>query len=519
MIETEPGSGEPGPPETADWLRMRRTLPGSRQVAGLLVRWLGFVYFWVFLAWWEQAAGLIGPRGILPAGDFLAAVRANFGFWHRLWMAPSLLWLGSGTAALGWVCALGMAGALAAMLRPWPRLAVPRAGLALSLACFISLIATAQAFASYQSDGMLISAGFIALFLDDRAPSWWSLFSFRWLWFSIYFGSGIAKLLSGDPEWRHLTALDHYYEYLPLPNWAGWYVQQHLPHAAEAAIAVAILATELGLAWLCFGPRRLRVICFWITTPLQLGLIATANYGFLNYLVLGLGLALLDDRHLAWLAQRARWWRLPGAEAGARTAGFATAAGSLALALWFSITAANIAQRMWRDFPAPERLSAALEPFRLVDPFGLFAVMTTARYEIEFQGTSDGSTWLPYPFRFKPQDPKRAPSGDIFYLAPYQPRFDWNLWFAALGSYRQNPLVEQTELDLLQNDPAVVGLFAGNPFPRTPPRAVRAVLWQYWFSTPAEKRQQGVWWTRRLLGLYAPILVMTPQGVRALPAQ
>ncbi|HUX68235.1 MAG TPA: lipase maturation factor family protein [Terriglobales bacterium] len=489
--------------------RLAATLPESRRVAALLTRWLGFVFFWALLAWWRQAAGLIGPAGIAPAADYLAAVQAQFGFWHRLWFAPTLLWLASGTLALRLVCGAGLAASVLVMLRRQPRL-----GLALCLLAFLSLIAPAQAFASYQSDGMLVSAGFIALFLDDRAPSWWSLFALRWLWFSIYFGSGIAKLLSGDPQWRHLTALDHYYENLPLPNWLGWYAQQHLPHAAEAAIALSILGLELGLAWLCFAPRRLRLLCFWIATPFQIAIILTANYGFLNYLVLGLGFALLDDRHLDWLLGRFRRPPLPPSPA---RAGWATAAASLLLAAWFLLTAANLAQRLWPAFPAPTALSDALQPFRVADPFGLFAVMTTARYEIEFQGSADGTHWLPYPFRYQPQDPRRAPDGDWFFLAPYQPRFDWNLWFASLGSYRDNDWVEATELRLLQNDPSVLGLFAGNPFAAAPPRAVRAVLWQYWFATPAQHRQQGIWWTRRQLGLYAPELAMTPQGPAAVP--
>ncbi|MGH9392982.1 MAG: lipase maturation factor family protein, partial [Terriglobales bacterium] len=257
-----------------------------RATARGFTRWLGFIYFWAFFAWWREASGLIGPHGILPARDLLAAARQQLGFWQRLWAVPSLLWLGSGTAALQVVCGAGMAAAALVMLARWPRPA-----LGACLACFLSLVAAAQVFASYQSDGMLISAGLIALFLDQERPGWWSWFALRWLWFSIYFGSGVAKLQSGDPQWRHWTALNQYYQNLPLPNWLGWYAQQLLPQRVESALALAILGIELGVCWLAFGPRRLRIICFWIVTPFQLGIILTANYGFLNFLVLGLGLA------------------------------------------------------------------------------------------------------------------------------------------------------------------------------------------------------------------------------------
>ncbi|HEY7839725.1 MAG TPA: lipase maturation factor family protein [Terriglobales bacterium] len=498
-------------------LALGRALPGARRAAGLLQRWLGFLFFWAFLALWFQMEGLIGPSGILPAGDLLTAVRqadpgASLASGLQRWLLiPSLLWIGSGTFAVHLLCAAGLAAAVLVMARLYPRWA-----LAVCLVCFLSFLSTAQVFASYQSDGMLMTAGVIGLFLDAEKPNWWSFFSLRWLWFTIYFGSGWAKWASGDPQWRHLTALDHYYENGPLPAALGWYAQNLLPHGIEATIALAILVMELGLAWLCFGPRRARITLFWITTPFQIAIILTANYGFLNWLVLGLGFALLDDRHLRWLARplarrRSRWpprsargistLPPPENEAPATVSSGARWSNWVLIALVL-ITALNLGHRVWRRIPAPERVDTALAPFRVVDSFGLFAVMTRARYEIEFQGTNDGITWTPYPFRFKPQDPARAPG----WFGPYQPRFDWNLWFASLGTYADNPWVEETEIGLLRGDAAVLGLFAHNPFPQGPPRAVRAVLWQYWFSTPAQQRQQHIWWTRRQLGLYAPLL-------------
>jgi len=452
-------------------------------VVALLIRWLGFLYVCVFLAWWREAPGLIGPNGILPAGDLLDAARQQMGVWHRLVAVPSLLWLGSGNLGLHLICALGMAAGVFVLLLRWERIA-----LAVCLACFVSLIAAAQVFASYQSDGMLVAAGFIALFVNVKKPRWWSWFSFRWLWFLIYFGSGLSKWQSGDPQWRHGTALDQYYQNLPLPNWLGWYAQSYLPHGVEVAIAFSILALELGVCWLAFGPRRLRLICFCIVTPFQLAIIATANYGFLNWLVLGLGLALLPAGNL---------------EAGWKTAWRWSA---VPLMAWVAITGAALAHRVWTPFPAPIAVETALAPFRIVDQYGLFAVMTPNRYEIEFQGSNDGEHWTAYPFRYKPQDPARRPVGDMFLFAPYQPRFEWNLWFASLANYRSDPWVEETEVRLLQGSAQVDGLFAANPFSGAPPRAVRAVIWQYWFATPEQKRSEKIWWTRRLLGLYAPEL-------------
>ena len=161
-----------------------------------------------------------------------------------------------------------------------------------------------------------------------------------------------------------------------------------------------------------------------------------------------------------------------------------------------------------RGIPLPDAPIAALEPFRIANQYGLFAVMTRGRYEIEFQGSNEAQNWTPYPFRYKPQALNEAPG----IYAPYQPRFDWNLWFASLGDWRQNDIVPLTEERLLVNDADVLSLFKGNPFAHSPPRYVRAVLWQYWFTSVDEKRRTGNWWKREFIGLYAPELTRSESG-------
>jgi hypothetical protein len=181
---------------------------------------------------------------------------------------------------------------------------------------------------------------------------------------------------------------------------------------------------------------------------------------------------------------------------------------TLLLALIAYDTSFELLNIIMPGLPLPEAPVAALEPFRIANQYGLFAVMTGGRYEIEFQGSNDGQNWIVYPFRYKPQVLKERPG----LYAPYQPRFDWNLWFASLGNWQQNDIVPLTEERLLSNDPDVLHLFRANPFPSTPPKYVRAVLWQYWFTTLAEKRSTGNWWRRSLLGLYAPELTPAPGG-------
>jgi hypothetical protein len=304
----------------------------------------------------------------------------------------------------------------------------------------------------------------------------------RYEWFRIYFESGVVKILSGEPQWRDFTAMDKYYENGPLPTWIAWHVQQW-PHSFHAATVALTLVAELFVCWLIFFPGRARLVAFAITTPLQIGIILTANYAFLNYLVLALGFLLLDDDQLK-LPQLAR--REPLAARPSYAAAVILPLHAITTTLMF----------FFPRFP----VATMLAPYRITNSYGLFAIMTRGRYEIEFQGTSDGRTWIAYPFRFKPQDVKKPPG----IYAPYQPRFEWNLWFASFGSWNGDRWVVDTEERLLANEPSVLRLFAGNPFARKPPIAVRAVLWRYWFTTRAERRATGAWWNRELIGDYAP---------------
>ena len=292
--------------------------------------------------------------------------------------------------------------------------------------------------------------------------------------------------------------MDHYYENGPLPTWLGWYVQQWLPQGFHAFTVVLIFAFELVIVWFAFLPRRFRLICFCLSTAFQAGIILTANYAFLNYIVLCLGILLVDDRFL----------RLPAPPSEPKQLSWPA---RIALG-WIFYATLVVAPGISQLLPGPLLWPATvLEPFRIANRYGLFAVMTTERYEIEFQGSRDGVHWTPYPFRYKPQDPMKAPG----IYAPYQPRFEWNLWFASLGAWRAYPWVLRTEMRLLEGSPAVLHLFAKDPFPDGRPAWVRAVKWQYWFTTPQEKRATGAYWKREDLGLYAPELHLGSGGFEA----
>ena len=490
----------------------------------LLLRALAVWYLSAFYSLLFQIKGLIGPNGILPAGKYLAAVQHAFPGLARFWYAPSLFWISAGNPMLMAVTWLGLLAAVFAFLNLWPRISF-----LLCFVCFLSFVSTANDFSGYQSDGMLLEAGFLAIFLAppgalpgwgaNHPPSRASYFLLLWEWFRIYFESGLVKIFSGDPQWRNFTAMDDYYQNLPLPTWTGWYAG-HFPHWFHVASTAGTLLLEYVVVLMLFLPRRARIVCFLIVTPWQLGVILSGNYAFLNYLVLSLAILLLDDPALrkfipsgfkpltnyhppdvehttAFGGKPGRPFRIPRL---AFAAIFLT---------WIAYaTTAELAGFFIHPSQLAELPVEALEPFRIANQYGLFAIMTHGRYEIEFQGSNDNQTWSPYPFQYKPQSLNERPG----IYAPYQPRFEWNLWFASLGDWDQNQIVPLTEERLLANDSDVLSLFRGNPFPQAPPRFVRAVLWQYWFTSIAQKRQTGNWWRRSLLGQYAPTLTRVDNG-------
>ena len=541
------------PSSVVRWLFDSRDGPSDRFLSRwIFLRALGAIYFSAFFSLVFQIRGLIGPQGILPASEYLKSVAEQVGH-ARYWYVPSVLWFSSGSHMLTGLCWVGMAAAVLLVINIWPR-----GMLAICFVCFLSFVSAAGDFSGYQSDGMLLEAGFLSLFLapggfrpgfgETQPPVRAALYLLLWEWFRIYFESGVAKIAGGDPEWRNFTALDEYYQNGPLPTWIGWYVQ-HFPHWFHTATTFFTLALELVLIWAAFLPRSFRIALFFVVTPWQIGIILTANYTFLNYLVLILAFLLLDDSFLMQFFPT-KWKQLllgrpialptePAplavdqlsilAPPSSPSTDEATARKDAPRDPWQNIRSwvaplrvavtavlltwifyATTAQLVWMVTPAPLPTSpvALLDPLRIANRYGLFAVMTRGRYEIEFQGSNDGQTWIAYPFRHKPQELDKPPR----IYAPYQPRLDWNLWFASLGEWRDNPMVLRTQRRLLSNDDDVLALFAANPFPQGPPRQVRAVLWQYWFTSMAQKREHSLWWRRELLGLYAPAIQLGPDG-------
>jgi hypothetical protein len=400
-------------------------------------------------------------------------------------------------AALGALLTLGIA---------W------RAACAGAFILYLSIVTTGQAFMSFQWDALLLEAGFLAIFLGWSSLAPWM---FRWLLFRLMFMSGVVKLASGDRSWHALTAMRYHYWTQPLPTPLAWYLHQ-LPPWFQSFSTAVVLAVELGVPFLIWFPRRVRLLAAGILILFQVLIMLTGNYAFFNLLAIALCLWLVDDARLTkpTSAKTGQMWGTVGlparfvARARARwlertksVPRVAIGTGVAILILFASIGEITGPVLHWRP-PGAGAALGTLAPFEIVNSYGLFAVMTTTRMEIVIEGSSDGVTWQAYEFKYKPGDVKRRPA----WVEPHQPRLDWQMWFAALGNYEQNPWLLRFMLRLLQGSPEATRLLASNPFAKAPPVYVRALFYQYSFTGWLERRATGAWWKREYRGFYLPPL-------------
>jgi len=507
----------------------------------LAVRGIGLIYLIAIASWWSQVGLLVGEEGLTPAARVLDSVETRLEGSGRspFFALPNLFWFtGASDFAFHVVCSAGCF--LAALV-----VAGYGAGPALVAlwAIYLSLANTGGVFMSYQWDMLLLEAGFVAIFLCDwRLKSPWrnpprpgivNRIALVWAWFlvaKLMFFSGWVKLAwatASSPEWwPEGTALTYHYMTQPLPTWTAWWAH-HLPDRFHELSLWPMYGIELGLPFAILFGRYGRLAAAVGFSLLMVLILATGNYTYFNWLTIVLCLPLVHDRLWPkWFRNHLRFRPLGIAEpdpASARRR-FRTRLG-LASPVLVGVALLNVHVVLGDLHRAPEPLltsdptpgwldtyRSALEPFRLASGYGLFRTMTTERPEIILEGSREGVTWFEYDFHWKVDDLADRPR----FVAPHQPRVAWQFWFAALErrfDYRSRNAawIEALVTRLLRGDDEVEQLLERNPFPDSPPRYIRARLYDYRFTTPEERRRTGDWWKRVAEGQYlAPVSSRKP---------
>ncbi len=476
-------------------------MPGSADLwlpRFLFQRGLGLVYLIAFLVAVNQFRPLAGEHGLLPAPLFIRQVPFT--------NAPSLFYLAPKDWAFGAAAWLGVILSCLALSGYSERFGTPvsMAVWAAMWLLYISFVNVGQLFYGYGWETMLLEAGFCAIFLGGwfTAPSPIPLWILRWMEFRVMFGAGLIKL-RGDPCWRDLTCLDYHYETQPIPNPLSWYFHALPKWALHGGVAFNHLV-EVVVPFGFFLPQPFASVAALLTIAFQLLLMLSGNLSFLNLLTIVLAFPALDGRWLAkWLpvsvpplAEPSRWFEYA-------TIGYA------AIVVLLSIRPAL-------NLVSPRQImNTSFEPLHLVNTYGAFGSIGRVRDEVIVEGTSadklsEYADWRAYEFKGKPGDPMRMPPQ----IAPYQLRIDWQMWFAAMSTYEQEPWFINFVAKLLQGDRATLSLLRINPFPSAPPKYIRARLYRYRFSSEEERRRTGAWWQRELEGEWFPAVSLDTPGLQ-----
>lgn len=475
---------------------------------------LGLSFTAAFLSLSRQVIPLFGESGIAPIEGRLAAIAVALGD-ERFLQIPSLLWWSASDQALRLLC---WSGCFLSLLLAFGVL-VPVV-LPLLFVLYLSFVTAGAPFLSFQWDSLLLEAAFLACFLipttfwpsrsDEPEPWKPAVWILRLLLVKLMLSSGLAKLTSADPSWRDLSAMSHHFMTQPLPSPLAWWLHQ-LPMVFHRVCSFLVLAIELLAPLLVFGPRRFRHMAAAILIGFQVAIVLTGGFGFFNLLSIGLCFLLFDDAAWPWWIRQLYYTNGRGHSGPMTTLDFWSRVFRAAIFVPFALLMVIQVVRAAGGPRLPEPVPTVLRtisPLHIANPYGLFAVMTTERRELVFEGSGDGNIWEPYSLPYKPGDPRRTLPVVRWC---HMPRLDWQLWFAAFGGNSEVGGVERTVEALLEGRPEVLSLFDENPFPNTPPRFLRVNVWDYRFTTLEERRTTGDWWVRENERVLVPGVMLTPR--------
>jgi hypothetical protein len=464
--------------------------PGYWLTRSVIERGLGIVYISAFLAALQQFPTLLGERGLLPATEYLRLV----GFRQ----APSLFHLRYSDALLRTVSVIGLVLA-AAMVAGVPQagpLWLPMLVWLVLWVLYLSIVNIGQLFYSFGWESLLLEAGFLAIFLGNARtpPPFLVLLLFRWLAFRVELGAGLIKL-RGDPCWRDLTCMDYHHETQPMPNPLSWFAHR-MPRWFHRAEVVGNYVAQLAAPVLLFFPQPVAGIGALVMLGTQGYLVMSGNYAWLNLVTMVIAVSGVPDRFLSAL--------IP---AGGPP-------GVIALPpMWFvaavlGVTGLVVVLSYWpvrNLFARRQLMNYAFNRLHLVGTYGAFGSVTRERHEIVLEGTDaatpdESAVWREYEFKGKPGDPGRRPPQ----IAPYHLRLDWLMWFAALSPSYAEGWFPRFVQGLLAGDARMSRLLRRDPFAGAPARWIRARFYRYRFTTRAERRTTGLWWSRALVGTFLP---------------
>lgn len=472
-------------------------------ISELFVRLLGIFYLIAFASLAVQIDGLVGPGGILPLQGLLDYLRESRGV-ERYLLFPTLFWIDSGSLALVGACWLGAALGVLILLGRWTLFA-----LISSYVLYLSLYHAGQIFLNFQWDGLLLEAGFLAIFLvalPGRARQV-VVYLFRWLLFRLRFLSGISKLVSLDPAWSGLGALGAYFQVQPLPTPLAWYAHQ-LPAWLLKSGTALTLVVEILVPLMMFLPRAWRFGAAWITILWQVLILLTSNHNWFNLLTIALCLFLFDDKAVSHIVPAG--WRSPRGRQRSTSAQRVSAWVLAAILVPITTLQAvelstGLGEGAWNTPGFAGVVVDQAERLGVAHKYHVFPTMKTERYELAVEGSVDGEQWRPYEFRYKPQELERMPGlWAPGLVMPHHPRLDWMSWFVTLHPMFV-PWFHEFLLGLKENRPAVVGLLANHPFPDGPPAYIRVNIYRYRFTTAEEREVSGNWWAREDLGRFPPL--------------
>ena len=439
----------------------------------IFLRGLGAIYFVVFLSLYQQVDGLFSSIGISPIADLANFVKKTFGKKGFL-KAPSIFLLKSNDHFLKLCTVTGIFLSMLLMAGIFPPLMI-----FILWAIYLSFVSLGQEFLSYQWDILLLEVSVLAFFLSfSKTPPVMGVICFQFFLFRFMFSSGYCKIRA-DKNWRNLSSMGFHFETQPLPNPLSWYFHQFSGRFPKM-ITFLVLFLELAVPFLFLGPENLKVWGFFLSVFLQVLIILSGNFCFFNFLTILLHLFLINDSFYSFIS--------PASINGSNT--FLEIIFGILLSL-------NILRFLGLFFKKFESLRI-FPAFCLSNSYGLFARMTTKRYEINLEGSLDGNTWQRIPFKYKVEDIYERGRQ----IAPLQPRLDWQMWFLALDPSHLSPWFNDFLAKVFKGSEGVIALIGEYPFKNQAPKFIRVSVALYRFSNLKEKKESGKFWIKEDLSSF-----------------